>query len=314
LGYVLGQSPLLTQVLTVGSLALELFGPLFALLTFSMPRTRTAIVLGFMLFHIGLVATMYVGTFSAICIAAWFIYLPTPIWNAMSKGRTWRAIVRGWNALVANIARVVDAAHLLPVRSISPGPRTRFAQGIVAVMLIYACVVNVLAYLPTPIARAAGPLARLPKLKQSWGMMDVPWRHFHLVSLQAELVDGTVHAIKPSDAPDGSFDLTLPVVEKPDEYWKWPVWRAQTTWLVAYRTSLFMGAIEKHPDSLIAYCEYHRRKWNQFHPEPSRQVKSIRAYADIYATRGPGGTANMGVTSGKHLLYVWPSSTTGAAK
>ena len=91
---------------------------------------------------------------------------------------------------------------------------------------------------------------------------------------------------------------------------KWSVWRAQTTWLVAYRTSLFMGAIEKHPDSIIAYCDYHRRKWNQFHPQPSQQVKSVRAYAEIHATKGPGGAPNMAVQSGRQLLYTWPPSAT----
>ncbi|MBC8107380.1 MAG: HTTM domain-containing protein, partial [Anaerolineae bacterium] len=79
LGYAIGQLPALSQLLTIGSLGLELFGPFFALLTYSMPRTRTLIVLGFILFHLGLVATMYVGTFSFICIAAWMIYIPTPM-------------------------------------------------------------------------------------------------------------------------------------------------------------------------------------------------------------------------------------------
>ncbi|MBC8107286.1 MAG: HTTM domain-containing protein [Anaerolineae bacterium] len=314
LGYAIGQLPVLSQLLTIGSLGLELFGPFFALLTYSMPRTRTLIVLGFILFHLGLVATMYVGTFSFICIAAWMIYIPTPMWNAFARGSIVRAIASAWNSFVARIARMVEAIPALAVRTITPGSQNPIVLAFVALLLFYVCIVNLVGTLPKPVLPLAGPLARLPRLKQSWGMMDTSWPYFHALLLEVQQADGTMHTVTRADAPDGSFDRTLPTTQKPDEYWKWPVWRAETTWLVAYRSTLLLGAIENKPQSIEAYCDFHLRKWNQLHPSPAQQAKVIRAYALLSPTKGPDGTRNNSVPSGKQLIYTWPRSTTAPAK
>lgn len=310
LGKMLGEYPVLTQILTVLSMGLEIIGPIFALITFSMPRTRAVIAFMFIAFHIGMVATMYVGSFSFLCIGIWLLYIPTPIWNLLARARgagtIWRPVVRGFDALVRTIARVIEAARLLPTRVIGLGPRSTLVQAAIGVLVVYVCLVNFVSALPKTLASSLGPAARLPKLKQAWNMMEKPWYHFHVLQLEVELADGTRHQLSHADAPDGSFDLTLPVTNDPEDYWTFTTWHRQNTFLVAYRATLLLGALDKNTTALAAWVDYHRRKWNEFHPNPHKQVKKITVWADLHATPGPGGTRNMKVTTARHPIFVWP--------
>ena len=289
LGYALGQAPMLCELLTITTLGLELFGPIFALVTFSMPRTRTAIALIFIAFHIGLSATMYVGAFSYICIAAWLIYIPTPVWD-----RIWR----------------FKRTHANPVEQRRPN---LVPQMIAGALFAYIVIVNLVGFIPKDIRTKTGPLARLPRIKQSWGVMDVPWRYFQTLVIEVEQSDGTMHIINADDAPDGSFAKTVPTTHKPSEYWNWPVWWNERCCLVEYRSTLLLGALEHKLQWIAAYVDYHRRKWDEAHPSPGQQVKSIKAYVQIHPTKSPTGTPNTVVKEGRKLLYEWPAPTVGSA-
>lgn len=67
-------------VLTYATLLLEILGP-FLLLVTRPHRLRTALVLSFIAFHAGLAATMRLGIFSWVCIAAWTFALPSGFWD-----------------------------------------------------------------------------------------------------------------------------------------------------------------------------------------------------------------------------------------
>ncbi|CAN5698152.1 hypothetical protein BH09PLA1_BH09PLA1_23440 [soil metagenome] len=310
LGHAIGQSTDLCHILTMMTVFLEFFGPVFALLTFSLPRLRSTIVLIFMSFHLCLVATMYVGTFSMICMAAWLLYLPPQAWNFLGRVALLRILTRVWNALLGRIARVIEFIPPLAVRTISPGPRRRFVQAGVGALFAYILTVNLVGFLPSAAAARLGPLARLPRIKQSWGVMDVAWKYFQTVVLEVELADGSIHTIDATSVPDGSFARSLPPTQRPEEYWTWEVWRAETTFLIGYRSILLLASISNRPEPLAAYCDYHRRKWNEFHPSPEQQVKSIRLYAVIFETRAPHDHLNQETRSAKEQLYVWPESAT----
>jgi hypothetical protein len=272
--------PVLTQILTVVTLGMELFGPIFALATFGLPRLRLAIVLSFIAFHLGLVATMYVGTFSFFCIAGWMLFIPTPIWD-----RLWR---------------------LRPTRFAPIQPMSRTSQIVAGALLAYSLLINFVGFLPMSIRSHLGPLTRLPRFKQSWSVMDRPAPYFHSLVLEIELMDGTTRDVLSTDAPDGAFQRTIPRAHLPEEYWTWPTWLTENVFLVQYRASIMMRTTEQRPLTLEAYVDYHRRKWNESHASPGKQIKSIRAYFAYVQTPSPAGVPARGERVDRTLLYSWP--------
>lgn len=79
LGYKLTNYYTLTQALTLFSIILELAGPLLYL--FLPRRGKIGIALAFILFHIGFIFMMRLGSFPRYCIAGWIALLPSSFWN-----------------------------------------------------------------------------------------------------------------------------------------------------------------------------------------------------------------------------------------
>lgn len=85
-GMALAGQPWLTRPATWGVLALELCGPLIAVLV---PRrtVRGVVVAVFMIFHAAVFATMWVGIFAPVGIAAWLPMVPESFWDAATGRR-----------------------------------------------------------------------------------------------------------------------------------------------------------------------------------------------------------------------------------
>lgn len=86
LGMRLSHVPWLTRPTTWLVLAAELLGPLL-LLAVPTARTRAALAATFILFHVAVWTTMWVGLFAAVGIVAWLPILPAGVWQALGKTR-----------------------------------------------------------------------------------------------------------------------------------------------------------------------------------------------------------------------------------
>jgi hypothetical protein len=84
-GVWLRAHPVLCQCLTYGWLLVEAVGPLLAFLPFWRTRLRGAVVLLFVLFHLGIEFTMDIGAFSWVMIVAWSVFLPGAVWAGAER-------------------------------------------------------------------------------------------------------------------------------------------------------------------------------------------------------------------------------------
>lgn len=85
LGYVLLGHPRLLQALTMSAILLEWVGPLLLLIPIQQTWVRIIVPLSFICFHLGLAATMDLGTFPWICILFWIVLLPTAAWDWLQQ-------------------------------------------------------------------------------------------------------------------------------------------------------------------------------------------------------------------------------------
>lgn len=76
LGFWLRDHYEVTRWLTIGTVGLEFLGPFLAISPIATNKLRLAAVLVFVGFHLGLSATMNLGTFPFISSAAWLVFLP----------------------------------------------------------------------------------------------------------------------------------------------------------------------------------------------------------------------------------------------
>jgi hypothetical protein len=151
LGHDLSRFHGVCEWLTVATLFLETFAPAIALLSAPLPWLRVIIALGFMVFHLCLVATLYVGTFAFVCMIAWFAYLPSEFWDALERWRPIRAVHGAWARLVdAGAAMLLRAAPLLAVS------RTRTQAGwvgtiVASLLLAHVTLVNLVQAFGAPL-------------------------------------------------------------------------------------------------------------------------------------------------------------------
>jgi hypothetical protein len=79
--------PGLLQLMTTGTLLLELFGPLLAISPFYTTALRILVPCGFIGFHLGLALTMWLDLFPWVCIGAWLAFMPGAVWDRLRIGR-----------------------------------------------------------------------------------------------------------------------------------------------------------------------------------------------------------------------------------
>ncbi|MGB6044723.1 MAG: HTTM domain-containing protein [Pirellulales bacterium] len=86
LGILLTDHPTLSQILSYGTIAIELIGPVVVLLAWRRPLLRIMGIATFVAFHAGIELCMYVGLFSYVSIAAWLLFVPAAFWDRVFSG------------------------------------------------------------------------------------------------------------------------------------------------------------------------------------------------------------------------------------
>lgn len=104
--------PWLLKLATHGTWWFELLGPLLLFSPWKTGVARGCVAIGFILFHLALFATLRIGLFPLICVAAWVPILPSGFWNALSGPReasreagTWRGL-----EILAGVALIMVVA------------------------------------------------------------------------------------------------------------------------------------------------------------------------------------------------------------
>lgn len=290
LGNLLAKSAALATVLTVGSLLLESFGPWIALFSGPWPRVRTTVALLFMALHIGFAATLYVGTFAWVCVAAWVPFIPYEVWEALApRARRWWP-ARAGAAVLDQIAKLIDRPSVpgLAVRRISTGDSI-VARVVVGLMALYIVPVAIIAQLPPFASRFVGPLARLPKFKQNWNLMNVVWEHYFNLAAVATLEDGSKVTLVPGDRPTyGTVDLF------------WPPENAREH---VFQDSLLVAAHEGDRGPAIVRCQRLQEAWDASHP-PGKRIRSISIYSKYARTR-PMDYELLRPEEGMSLVCTW---------
>jgi hypothetical protein len=107
LGSYLLEYPGLTRWLSRGVVFLELIGPCVLFMPWARARVRMGLVAIFILFHLGIAATIKVGLFPWVGIAAWLALLPAETWNRPYSESARQARFSGSKLAIAGVALAV---------------------------------------------------------------------------------------------------------------------------------------------------------------------------------------------------------------
>jgi Vitamin K-dependent gamma-carboxylase/Lipase maturation factor len=268
-GYEVLPYPGLLRVLTIGTLVLELVGPLVLFYPARSWGLRTFIVAAFWGLHLGIAVTMNIGLFSYVCMVCWVAFLPSGFWDALARCSSGdpRPDQPGWAA---------------------PSLVTR---GLIAVLLCYVVLLNVTRlYKGFDSHLSAGPLRIVgdsAQLNQNWCMFAPrPTTAGGWFNLRGTLADGTnVNLLHPDDPPQE----TRPAMVS-DEYAS-TAWRISLIHLLAFEPGTHVRSVG----------EYLCRRWNATHPA-DRQLVTAQIIAMVQPIPPPGEPAK---PVNERLLWQW---------
>ena len=162
----------LARPLSWAVLALELLGPVL-LIACPVPRVRASLVILFMLFHLASCATMTVGLFGYVGLAAWLAVVPREAWD-------WLGV------------REMPACHGPEGAAARESWATQCACLAAAAVALVSLVHDVTPWRRSPLPRLVRSLINIPCMHQGWGMFGDVQRQEQWVYARAELANGNV--------------------------------------------------------------------------------------------------------------------------
>lgn len=263
------QFPHLLKLLTWGTVALEIGGPVAAFSPWQTAPIRVLVIAFFVAFHLGIEATMTVGLFSWVSAAAWLLFLPTAFWDRLAARKTAAAPLAAgiWRDPTTNQQKVRRATSLLP-------SVLRSATGVLVVALLALTVHWNLAGLPYVDQKWRPAWCRaimdLTGLRQRWRMFTRPPKHDGWPRAVAELADGTQWDLL-EDKP--GFDWKrreLPSTMAPNHRWR----------------KYYSVLMRSRYDHLRPYfCRYLAGRYEAKHERP---IKDVLLYQVQEITGEPG--------------------------
>ncbi len=245
LGLWLRGYPDVMRALSFGTIWLEGFGPFLAFSpVFTVPLRLVAIA-GFVGFHLGIAATMPLGTFQYICIAAWLAFLPAAFWDRLSS----------WAPALAPLAR--RRTSTLPLV-----PDTMALFFIVYVFLWNLRETDPVKFRHWP-PRASNWIAQLLRLDQRWNMFaPKPLGEDGWYVIPGRLKNGQELDLFRDGAPvDWAKPLLVSATYKNQRWQKYMM----NLWLVSYSAHR------------LPYGRYLCRNWNSSH-SGAEQLESFEIH------------------------------------
>lgn len=272
--------PRLMQALTFIAYWLEWLGPCFALCPLLTRWPRAVVVLCFWLLHLGMAVTMRLGLLEWMVMAAWVVYLPGVVWDALGRCCSGKLL----SALAARpaIRRTVDAIDRRCFRHPSAADfRLSWAtSALVGALLLYTAVWNLNELSPS--FRDAFRLphgwkipGRVTRLAQHWWMFaPQPMMNDGWYAMKGVLEDGsTVNLWSPGEP--------LPIKKPPSvlDTYRNQRWRR-------YLMSLWEPYYAPYVRDLSHWLQ---RRWDEQYSEgkPERKVKSVEIIYYIEETPPP---------------------------
>jgi hypothetical protein len=257
LGYVLLSYPRLLQALTLGAILLEWIGPLLLLIPIQQTWVRIIVPLSFIGFHLGLAATMDLGTFPWICILFWAALLPSTAWDWLEQMLTLARECLGLGTVKRVALNTASASQ--SVALIGSGA----TNAIAAFFLGYIVLMNInrLAY---PRAMVGTPplstLGQVTGLDQYWNMFSPgPYRFGGWLRIEGETADGRVVNLYRHDEPLPESKPANVSATYSTQYWR----RCLVTMYEFKEESHIEGGLR-----------YFARLWNESHDPEDRIVRS----------------------------------------
>ncbi len=133
---------------------LESVGPWLILLTFRFPRIRTALIVNFVLFHLGTSLLMQLGLFPAVSMTAWLAFLPSAFWRTFKVASTRPNVCP--NVYRGRAFRLAHALPLLPIAVVLSDNLEQLTRGKLAMPEVF------------------GSLGATLGLAQAWSMFSIP--------------------------------------------------------------------------------------------------------------------------------------------
>jgi hypothetical protein len=138
--------PALMQILTAGTVVLELAGPLLVFSPWATSWCRAIAMTAFTLFHLGLAITLKLAFFPWVCLVGWLLFVPQPWWDALQGSAAAQRATAWWQArLTAFIRKYQERGRELPFAR-AERPRVHLAwwkQAAVGLLFLYIAVWNV---------------------------------------------------------------------------------------------------------------------------------------------------------------------------
>lgn len=190
-----------------------------------------------------------------------------------------------------------QSLSLPPTDQIRRSTIRRVIDGGVLLLLLYVLLVNLIGALPNRFAQKLGPATRLPKLKQTWSLMNQPYHFIATLVVEAVLPDENKHRILPKAGAPSTLDFIL----APDDI-----------------------RIQRHHDAVIQdttrhnytlarpFCAWQLRRWNDTHA-PDQQATGIRLSVDVEklpAFDAEETLAGWSPIGGREemIIFEWPES------
>lgn len=272
LGHVLAGFPWLTSSLTWVTLAAELALPFVFFSPWKRKLCRSAALLFFIAFHIGIESTMVVMLFSYTSLVGLTVFIPNFWWDHFPLRQLQKALDRFLprkKTEKTNDRR--RKTKLRKDRSTSDGQSffKRTVRGFLVVCIFYTFFYNVFVEFGTPqIRKQMGSYQRFGEfvaLKQYWNMFSDPSPLCHDVACVAKLRDGTQIDLLRNNAEVELFS------KRPEEATDYA-----NTRLMIFTTTLTYPENQIHRSSFVDYlCRKHAR-------DPHKNEKDILQCRLIY--------------------------------
>jgi hypothetical protein len=235
-----GQFPLVTRVLSWGTLLLEFVGPVVMLIPYRTALLRVVVIALLALFHVGIELTLKVELLSFICLSGLVALLPGIVWERIG----WKlpAIAPDAPRRGPRWARIGTAVVCLPL---------------LLTVVIWNVIVTTSTSLPPLATRAMGCLLNVVMLSQKWDMFANPPTEDVWFVYRARLKNGQLVDILRGGAP---VDFERPSAADP--VFPGHRWRKMHHHLLREDLKRYRNAV----------ADYLCRRWNRTHSEAEQIV------------------------------------------
>jgi hypothetical protein len=258
LGRWLEQYPEATRWLSRAVVALELAGPCLLFVPWRTALFRVIAAAAFAAFHLGIAATITVGLFAWVGLAAWLAVLPSTFWDRIAAKSSHLS------------SAMSQPASPQPRRAAAATPACLFASLPLVASLALVTLWNALDLAGRDAAprlhAALRPVANATMLRQSWKLFSDPADFDAWFTYRARLADGSIVDLFTGQPP---LDDATP--QAPQRFPNHR-WRKLHLWL----TDLDFAAYRQ------PVAEYMRRRWDSQHGDSKRVAR-----LDFYCLRLP---------------------------